>query len=132
MSLALVVDLNPTHDCAHAPELLAQARTLAKPERLYADAGYDAEWIHRHCREDWGVESVIPAIRRRADGTIGGQWRSQMTPEYLRQARFGRRWAVESFFSGLKRTMGSSLSARKPNQMLAEAAFKVLAYALRR
>lgn len=132
LPLALVVDLNPTHDCAHAPELLAQARAVTKPERLYADAGYDAEWIHRQCREDWGVESVIPSIRRRADGTIGGQWRAQMTREYLQQAGFGRRWAVESFFSALKRTMGSALSARKPDQMLAEAAFKVLAYALRR
>ncbi len=35
-------------------------------------------------------------------------------------------------FSGLKRTMGSTLNARKPAQLLAEAAFKVLAYTLRR
>jgi len=39
---------------------------------------------------------------------------------------------VESFFSALNRTMGSTLSARHPKQMLAEAAFKVLAYTLRR
>ena len=39
---------------------------------------------------------------------------------------------VESFFSGLKRTMGSTLTSRKPSQLLAEAAFKVLAYTLRR
>jgi hypothetical protein len=132
LPLALVVDLNPTHDCAHAPELLAQTRAVVRPERLYADAGYDAEWIHVQCREEWGVESVIPSVVRRADGTIGGKWRSQMRPQYLKQAGFGRRWAVESFFSGLKRTMGSALSARKPHQMIAEAAFKVLAYALRR
>jgi hypothetical protein len=42
------------------------------------------------------------------------------------------RWAVESFFSALKRTMGSTLTSRKPSQLLAEAAFKVLAYTLRR
>lgn len=132
LPLALVVDLHPTHDCAHAPELLAQTRALGQPERLYADAGYDAEWIHVHCREDWGVQSVIPAVQRRADGTLGGKWRSQMRPAYLKKEGFGRRWAVESFFSALKRTMGSALSARKPQQMIAEAAFKVLAYALRR
>lgn len=132
LPLALVVDLNPTHDCAHAPDLLKQTRAVVQPTRLFADAGYDAEWIHVHCREDWGVESVIPPVQRRADGKIGGKWRSQMAPEYLRQAGFGRRWAVESFFSALKRTMGSALSARKPDQMLAEAAFKVLAYTLRR
>jgi hypothetical protein len=55
-----------------------------------------------------------------------------MTTQYLQQAEFGRRWGVESFFSALKRTMGSALSARRPDQMLTEAALKVLAYTLRR
>jgi hypothetical protein len=132
LPVALVVDLNPTHDCAHAPDLLAQTRAVVQPKRLFADAGYDAEWIHVACRESWGVESIIPSIQRRADGKMGGKWRSRMTPERLEKAGFGRRWAVESFFSALKRTMGSALSARKPQQMVAEAAFKVLAYALRR
>lgn len=132
LPVALVVDLNPTHDCAHAPDLLGQTRAMVQPKRLFADAGYDAEWIHVECRESWGVESVIPSIQRRADGKIGGKWRSRMTPKRLQKAGFGRRWAVESFFSALKRTMGSALSARKPEQMVAEAAFKVLAYALRR
>lgn len=132
LPVALVVDLHPTHDCAHARQLLAQTRAVMQPARLFADAGYDAEWIHVQCRENWGVDSVIPPVQRRADGTIGGKWRAQMTPEYLQKAGFGRRWAVESFFSGLKRTMGSALSARKPQQMVVEAAFRVLAYALRR
>jgi hypothetical protein len=132
LPLALEVALKPTHDCVHAGSLLAQAQEVARPDRLYADAGYDAEWIHEHCRQQWGVESVIPAVQRRADGMLGGKWRAQMRPEYLKKAGFGKRWAVESFFSGLKRTMGSALSARKPHQMVAEAAFRVLAYALRR
>jgi hypothetical protein len=55
-----------------------------------------------------------------------------MSADYLRQNGYSHRWAVESFFSALKRTMGSALSARRPDQMLAEAALKVLAYALRR
>ena len=130
--IALLVDLNPTHDCAQAPDLLGQARAMAQPKRLFADAGYDAEWIHVECRESWGVESVIPSIQRRVDGKIGGKWRSQMKPRALKKAGFGRRWAVESFFSALKRTMGSALSARNPKQLIAEAALKVLAYTLRR
>jgi Transposase DDE domain len=132
LPVALVVDLNPTHDCAHARQLLAQTRALTQPARLFADAGYDAEWIHVECRENWGVESVIPPVQRRADGSLGGKWRAQMTADYLQRAGFGRRWAVESFFSALKRTMGAALSARKPGQMIVEAAFRVLAYALRR
>src|SRR5262245_10576619 len=43
LPLALEIDLKPTHDCVPARSLLAQAQTVAKPTRLYADAGYDAE-----------------------------------------------------------------------------------------
>jgi hypothetical protein len=132
LPVALTVDLKPTHDCVQARTLLAQTQVVVRPTKLFADAGYDAEWIHEQCREQWGVASIIPAVPRRADGTAGGKWRSQMTPEYVRQQGYNRRWAVESFFSALKRTIGSSLSARRPDQMLAEAALKVLAYTLRR
>lgn len=132
LPVALVVDLKPTNDCTHAQALITQAQTVLRPERLYADAGYDAEPIHQRCREQWGVESVIQPVQRRADGQRGGHWRAQMNPEYLQAAEYSRRWAAESFFSGLKRTMGSALSARRPDQRLAEAALRVLAYALRR
>jgi len=132
LPVALTIDLKPTHDCVQARSLLMQSQAVVQPAKLYADAGYDAEWIHEHCRERWDVASVIPAVPRRADGTAGGKWRSQMTPEYVRQQGYNRRWSVESFFSALKRTIGSSLSARRPDQMLAEAALKVLAYTLRR
>lgn len=129
---ALLVNMGPSSEYQQAPALLAQAQTVSRPQRLYADAGYDAEWIHRQCREQWGVESVIKPVQRRADGTRSGKWRAQMTASFLQQQGYGKRWAVESFFSGLKRTMGSVLSARRPKQMLAEATFRVLAYALRR
>jgi hypothetical protein len=129
---ALVVDLKPTNDCTHAGVLITQAQSVIQPKRLYADAGYDSEPIHQRCREQWGVESVIQPVQRRADGTRGGKWRAQMSPEYLKATQYSRRWAVESFFSGLKRTMGSALKARRPDQMVAEAALKVIAYALRR
>lgn len=132
LPVALAIDLKPTHDCVQARSLLTQTQAVIQPAKLYADAGYDAEWIHTQCREQWGVASVIPAVPRRADGTAGGKWRAQMTPEYLQQHGYTRRWTVESFFSALKRTMGSTLSARRPDQMVAEAACKVLAYALRR
>jgi Transposase domain (DUF772) len=91
--------------------------------QVYADAGYDAEW---------GAESVIKPAKQRADGTRSGFWRSRMSEKYLERKGYGARWAVESLFSALKRTMGSTLTSRKPGQLLAEAAFKVLAYTLRR
>ena len=132
LPLGLVMAWGPTNDKCQAQALIAKAQTAAVPDKLYADAGYDAEWIHVQCREQWGVESVIKAAVRRADGQLGGRWRSGMTDNYLKRKAYGQRWAVESFFSGLKRTMGSMLTSRKPNQLLAEAAFRVLAYTLRR
>jgi hypothetical protein len=132
LPLGMVLDVGPSNDRIQVPALLEQAQAVAQPARLYADAGYDAEWIHVRCREQWGVESLIPPVNQRADGTRSGRWRAQMSPEYLQAQGYGRRWAVESFFSGLKRTMGDTLKARRPDQLLAEAAFKVLAYTLRR
>lgn len=132
LPLALVVDRGPSNDRVQAPELLRQAQSAGPVERLYADAGYDAEWIHAQCREQWGVESIIKPNGQRSDGVRNGRWRAGMSPTHLKERGFGQRWAVESFFSGLKRTMGAALLSRRPDQMLVEAALKVLAYALRR
>ena len=132
MPLALVVDQGPSNDRVQVPDLLGQAQVLVQPTRLYADAGYDAEWIHQQCREQWRVESVIKPSGQRADGTRNGRWRAKMSPSHLKKRGYGRRWSAESFFSGLKRTMGEALNARRSATQLAEAALKVLAYALRR
>lgn len=132
LPLGLVLDWGPNNDRCQARELMRKASQATLPAKLYADAGYDAEWVHEQCRLKWGAESVIKPARQRADGTRSGFWRSQMSAAYLERKRYGRRWAVEAFFSGLKRTMGSTLTARQPKQLLAEAAFKVLAYTLRR
>ena len=132
LPLSLVLGWGPGNDKSQAKELMTKASEATLPAKLYADAGYDAEWVHDQCRLDWGVESVIKPARQRADGTRSGFWRSRMSGKYLARKDYGTRWAVESFFSGLKRTMGSTLTSRKPSQLLAEAAFKVLAYTLRR
>jgi hypothetical protein len=132
LPLSLVMDWGPNNDKCQAKELIAKASPTALPAKLYADAGYDAEWIHDQCRVEWGVESVIKPAVHRADGKRGGFWRSGMSEKYLKRKGYGNRWAVETFFSALKRTMGSTLTSRKPKQLLAEAAFRVLAYTLRR
>ena len=132
LPVGLVLSLGPSNDRTQAEALLTQAQAVSRPATLYADGGYAAEWIHERCREQWGVESVIQPLNHRPDGTRSGRWRSGMSKDHLRERGYGRRWAVESFFSGLKRTMGAALNARRPKQMLAEAAFRVLAYALRR
>jgi hypothetical protein len=132
LPMSLVMDWGPTNDKCQAQDLMSKAQVVAMPDTLYADAGYDAEWIHVQCREEWGAESVIKPAVHRADGKRNGIWRSGMSKNYLAKMEYGKRWAVETFFSGLKRTTGSMLTSRKPNQLLKEAAFRVLAYTLRR
>jgi hypothetical protein len=132
LPLGLMVELGAVSDKRHARALVEQAQAVAQPTCLYADAGYDSEPLHVQCREQWGVASIIQPVQRRADGQRGGRWRSLMSEEYLKAAGYGQRWAVESFFSALKRTMGGALQARRPDQMVAEATFRVLAYVLRR
>jgi Transposase DDE domain len=132
LPMSVVMGWGPTNDKCQAQELMAKAQAVAMPDTLYADAGYDAEWVHAQCREEWGAESVIKPAVHRADGKRNGIWRSGMSKNYLAKMKYGRRWAVETFFSALKRTMGSTLNSRRPDQLLKEAAFRVLAYTLKR
>ena len=56
-----------------------------------------------------------------------------MTKIKLKRSGYGKRWHIESFFSGLKRTTGSALNARTDLTLHHEArAFHVLAYTLNR
>jgi len=128
----LVVSWGPCNDKAVARPLLEKSSAAVQPRTLFADAGYDAEWVHQYCREQWGVASWIPPAVHRQDGRVNGKYRAQMTPRRLKRNGYGMRWIVESFMSGLKRTTGSMLSARSQACLFAEAAIRVLAYALRR
>lgn len=125
----LVVGWGPCNDKSYALELLCKTGAAVRPPAVYADAGYDAEWVHRFCRDLWGTKSFSPpAIRR----TVNGKYRSQMTSTRLKRNNYGKRWIVESFMSALKRTTGSTLHARRQPTLFVEAAIRVLAYAIRR
>jgi len=131
----MVMGWGPSSDKSDAPEVLEKSFAVpldALPQRLYGDAGYDADWIHAYCREEHGVEAIIKPATCRSDGTLGGTYRSKMTKTKLKRSGYGNRWQIESFFSGLKRTTGSALSARKDITLHHEAAFRVLAYTLNR
>lgn len=126
---ALTIGHGPRSDACETGPLLEQARRVIHPGSLAADCAFDAEWVHEYCREDWGVESWIPPIVRTRDGSVRTPHRSRMLelPEVYR-----KRWHVEAFFSGLKRTTGSGLTARLDQTLFNEAALRVLAYATNR
>lgn len=132
MPAGLVLGWGPSNDKSDALPLLVKTATAVHPSAVYADAGYDAEWVHRFCRELWNTKSFIPPAVHRSDGGVNGQFRSQMTPRRLKKNGYTQRWKIESFMSALKRTTGSALQARHTTSLFREAAFRVLAYALRR
>lgn len=130
----LVMDWGPSNDKRQAAPLIDRAEAAVRAAgvpvvRVLADAGYDGEWVHVRLREGWGVGSAIGLAVRRRDGSVGGRYRAEMEP---RPVGYGRRWHVESFLSGLKRTTGSSLRARGERALFAEASLRVLAYSVRR
>lgn len=126
---ALVVDLGSSSDMQQMPALMERIEQRTQPSHLLADSGYDAEWVHEIVRERWQAQSAIPPVTRTLDGTIKTKWRATMRDL---PAIYGRRWHAESFMSGFKRTMMSTLSSRRAGLLLAEASMKVLAYAIRR
>ena len=135
LPLGAVLDWGPNNDKCQVWPLLQQSLSgqPIPPPKLYADAGYDAEWVHGVCREEFGIATtVIKPARCAADGSRRGEYRSQMSQDYLKAQNYGLRWKIESYMSALKRTTGSTLLSRKPANLLKEAAFKVLAYALNR
>jgi len=122
--LSSVLSMGPDNDKCPAEELLEKSLETAVPKLpqiLYADAGYDAHWVHAKCREQWVIKPVI----HRQDGLIGGEYRSEMTKENLKKKGYGKRWLIESFFSGFKRIMGSTLSSRTFENLRKEAALRL-------
>jgi len=127
---SMALGWGPGNDKTQAGELLGRASRAVRPDLLYADAGYDAEWVHERCA-DWGVMSVIKPVKHK-EGPPGGVYRSQMTDKTLKKLGYGRRWHAETFMSGMKRTMGPTLNATTERGLMTDAATKVLAYAIRR
>ena len=123
---------DPCHGKAVAKTLLEKSTAVVQPRTLFAAAGYDAEWVHAHFRDDWEVSSWIPPAGNRLDGGANGQYRSKMIPPRLKKNRHGRRWIGELLMSGLKRATRSMLQAHNQARLFTKDFIRVFAYALRR
>jgi hypothetical protein len=130
VAASAVADWGPCGDKVEVRALLEETARRLRVRTLYADGGYDAEWVHVWCREQANIASWIPAGVFRPDGQVGGFWRAHMHKGLPKS--YGRRWAAESFFSAMKRLLGAALRARQPQQQLREALRKVLAYSIHR
>lgn len=129
--VGMAISMGPSNDLCEARELLW--RTIparCRPDWVFMDRGYDAEWPHGLCAAA-GAHSHVPPVPKAKDGSV------KSGPHRVRCARhrpyhYGNRWHAESFISGMKRTCGSTLAARSRPALLVEAGLKALAYAIRR
>jgi hypothetical protein len=127
MPCALITSIGASNDNLQAPELVRKLSGNARVAVLYADAGYDGEPLHRLCREDFGIQSVIKPVPKTRDGSIKTRYRSMMVPL---PDGYRRRAAVESVISAIKRSCGSRLRAMSTKALQNEVYLKVVAYAI--
>jgi Transposase DDE domain/Transposase domain (DUF772) len=102
----------PWIDTRALPGLVDAAAQHVPLRLVLADAEFDSEANHRHIRQRWGAQSIIPAQPRR--GIPKGVLRRKMHEKFPHK-RYGQRAKIETIFSVVKR----KLSARAPGRSLA-------------
>ena len=99
-------------------------------DQVLADAGYDSEFNHEFCRDKLNIRSTIIAYNpRRTSKLPTAKYRRQMATKFDTKT-YGRRWQVESVFSGHKRLSGSALRNRNAESRKRECLLKVLTHNL--
>jgi len=126
-----LVSVGPSNDSPYLPAAVRQAVQHLRIDRLFADAGYDAETNHKLCREDSGIRSTVIPVndRNRKTGKTVGRYRKQMKRSFPKR-EFRQRWQVESVFSRMKRRLGYALRAHREESRAIECQFQVLTYNL--
>ena len=118
------------HDAKAGKELLKSVRDRIR--RIFADKGYDSKAIYN----SFGENTIIPPRKNAYTRSRGSparartvrQIRSTSEKEWKESVDYGKRWPVEIYFSGLKRTMGEVIKANRPDYIVQEIALKVQYY----
>lgn len=104
-------------------------------EECLGDGGYDDKEVFE-ILEEKGVGP--PRVKLRKDAKTGLSPRGQAAKEFQElgyeewkeKHKYGRRWAVEGFFSAVKRCFGETARAAKPSGMVREVKRKFELYNL--
>jgi len=114
----------PAHDIKDAKALIGRNKFSV----LVGDKGYDAEWLHRLCREK-GIAVCIPVRNKGKSGHYS--WSLRRTAWKTFDWRlYHRREIAEALFHALKTTMGYCVSAKRALTVRAEVYLRLIAYNL--
>ncbi len=137
--LAQRVRPGPSGDFGDLVPLASAAHAVLPFERLVADAGYDSEANHRFCREELGVDSLIPAKKRRSVRVVATTpyrremvWRLGEAGEQEARRAYRQRWKAETVLSVVRRRWGEAVSARLDATQEAQALLRGVVYNLNR
>jgi transposase len=126
-----IVSIGPSTDCHYLKPSVTEASKNISIDTLLADSGYDAEYNHQFCREQFGIRSTVIQVNDRGlkYGRIRGNHRQRMKQRFP-AASYRKRWQIESVFSRFKRRLGNTLTARKNESRTSECLLRVLTYNL--
>ena len=111
--LAAVPGRGPGSDLRQFRAAIRDAAGRARIGTLWADADFDAEWVHVQVRGTYGIRTLIPPERGRpSEQPPAGKWRRRMKQRFDRK-KYGQRWQTETVNSMIKRRLGSALRARR-------------------
>jgi hypothetical protein len=112
--LAAVPGRGPGSDLQQFEAAIKDAAGRARIGTLLGGADSDAEWVHEHVRETYGIRTIIPPERGRpSEKPPVGRWRRWMRQQLDNlKAKYGQRWQTETVNSMIKRRLGSALRAR--------------------
>jgi len=127
-----VTGTGPAPDfAAFAPVMRQAAGLMPRIGAVVADAGFDAERVHRFCRGPLGIRRTAIRLNPRH------HHRRWPRTRYRRAMRrhfpwrlYRRRLQVESVFSRTKRRLGSALTARRQATQCDEMILRVLTHNL--
>ena len=137
--LAQRVRPGPCGDFSDLVPLASAAYAIMPFDQLVADAGYDSGANHRFCRESLGIDSLIPAKKRRSvRGAASTPYRLEMVRALGdpgdREAKraYRQRRKAETVMSVAKRKWGETLSARLEPTQHVQALIRGVVYNLHR
>jgi hypothetical protein len=114
----------PAHDIKDAKYLLSRVHA----NKLVADKGYDANWLHNYCY-DRNVEVHIPI--RSYGKSIHNMWsKRRLAVKNFDEDTYHQRELIESGFGILKRRFGSSVNSKRIETISSEIYGKMLCHNL--